>query len=340
MNFSFKYYFLIFNLILITIISYVLAKIVSISIFYYLEGCCVTYYKNKKINYNNTKFMKSNFNIVAKKNIFKTKREEIIPTNIKIYKEDIKTINPNSWQKAVLSNLKVKLIGTAVFSNHNKSLASIEDFSNKKDVNVKNYSINKCENYSLMKGVFGETILNKNFTSLNLPCNKLAKIAVIKRIEVDKVFIFNETKNRFEYFGFKNNKKSIDLSNNFSNDLLDTYYIGENIRKTSNNSYEIEQKELNNILLNISKIVVQARSVPVLQNNKIIGFKILGIKKKSIFEKLGLKNGDIIKKINEYNLNSIDVAIELYQKLKSYKNFNIKLNRYNHSIILNYCIIP
>ena len=191
-----------------------------------------------------------------------------------------------------------------------------------------------------MKGVLGETILNKNFTSLNLPCNKLAKIAVIKRIEVDKVFIFNETKNRFEYFGFKNNKKSIDLSNNFSNDLLDTYYIGENIRKTSNNSYEIEQKELNNILLNISKIVVQARSVPVLQNNKIIGFKILGIKKKSIFEKLGLKNGDIIKKINEYNLNSIDVAIELYQKLKSYKNFNIKLNRYNHSIILNYCIIP
>ena len=46
-----------------------------------------------------------------------------------------------------------------------------------------------------------------------------------------------------------------------------------------------------------------------------------------MYEKLGLKNGDIVKSINENNLSDPSQALKLFEQLKSERSIGVKLER-------------
>mgnify|MGYP001382018024 CR=1 FL=1 len=69
-----------------------------------------------------------------------------------------------------------------------------------------------------------------------------------------------------------------------------------------------------------------------------IGFKLFSIKPGSIYSKLGMKNGDVIQKINGYEMNSPDKALEIYQKLRDASSVNIDLLRRGQSVQMGYNI--
>ena len=54
---------------------------------------------------------------------------------------------------------------------------------------------------------------------------------------------------------------------------------------------------------------------------------MFSIRPKSIYAKIGIQNGDVINKINGYELNSPDKALEVYQRLKDSKTISIELER-------------
>lgn len=67
----------------------------------------------------------------------------------------------------------------------------------------------------------------------------------------------------------------------------------------------------------------------VKKNNKIIGFKVRRINKKSVFAKLGLKKGDLIVKANNITLDSYKNAIDLYNKIDTISTMQIVVIRDN-----------
>lgn len=72
------------------------------------------------------------------------------------------------------------------------------------------------------------------------------------------------------------------------------------------------------------------------KNGKIDGFKINKISKNSVFLKLGLKKGDILKEINNIKLSSYNEAFGIYKKINKLKNLNIKILRNSKEMELNY----
>ncbi|EDM23419.1 PDZ domain-containing protein [Caminibacter mediatlanticus] len=66
------------------------------------------------------------------------------------------------------------------------------------------------------------------------------------------------------------------------------------------------------------------------------GYKITYIKKGSIFEKIGLKKGDILLEVNGRKLNSDADAWDLYRNLDKFNFFEIKIKRNNQIKVLNY----
>lgn len=50
--------------------------------------------------------------------------------------------------------------------------------------------------------------------------------------------------------------------------------------------------------------------------NKVSGFKILKVEKGSVYEKIGLKDGDVIKRYNDKAITNTDEAMEMYNALK------------------------
>jgi general secretion pathway protein C len=110
------------------------------------------------------------------------------------------------------------------------------------------------------------------------------------------------------------------------------------VTKESESQYTVDRAEVDNALANISKVATQARIVPSFRNGKPNGFKLFSIKPGSIYSKIGLKNGDVIQKINGYEMNSPDKALEIYQKLKDARSVSIEFQRRGQSKHFNYSI--
>jgi general secretion pathway protein C len=72
---------------------------------------------------------------------------------------------------------------------------------------------------------------------------------------------------------------------------------------------------------------MQARIVPAFKDGVSTGFKLFSIRPDSIYSKIGVQNGDVIRRINGYDLNSPEKALEVYSKLKEANRIDIELER-------------
>lgn len=114
--------------------------------------------------------------------------------------------------------------------------------------------------------------------------------------------------------------------------------LGKGIEKMSDNEYQIPRGEIDNVLGNLNVIATQARIVPSFRNGKANGFKLFSIRPGSLYSKIGIQNGDVIQKINGYEINSPDKALEIYSKLKDAETITVDLVRRGRSKTMSYGI--
>jgi general secretion pathway protein C len=114
--------------------------------------------------------------------------------------------------------------------------------------------------------------------------------------------------------------------------------MDEGIKKTGENSYEIDRDLVNQVLSNPAKVARGARIVPSIRNGKANGFKLYAIRPSSVFAKIGLMNGDTINQINGFELTTPDKALEVYTKVRSANNLSVKVTRRGKPVTLHYGI--
>lgn len=100
----------------------------------------------------------------------------------------------------------------------------------------------------------------------------------------------------------------------------------------------VDAQELDDALANLPLLLTQARAVPYFKDGKSLGLRLFAIKTGSLFEKIGLKNGDILKDINGSSMSDITQAVKLFERLKEEKNISLTLERGKRDIVLNYNI--
>lgn len=107
------------------------------------------------------------------------------------------------------------------------------------------------------------------------------------------------------------------------------------VRSIGANQYLLKRSEINKVTGNLGALASQARIVPSKKDN---GFKIFSIAKDSLFSKLGIQNGDILKSINGIELSSPDKAIEAYSRLQSASKLSLDIVRKGQNETLEYTI--
>ncbi len=110
------------------------------------------------------------------------------------------------------------------------------------------------------------------------------------------------------------------------------------VTKFSETDYKVERTELDKTLANLNEVATQARIVPSFRNGAPNGFKLFSIRPGSIYAKIGLQNGDVIQKINGFEMNSPDRALEVYTKLRDATSLTIELQRRGATMTMNYKI--
>lgn len=91
--------------------------------------------------------------------------------------------------------------------------------------------------------------------------------------------------------------------------------------------FVVDQKELDAALQNLPLLLTQARAVPYFKDGKSIGLRLFSIKAGSMYEKIGLQNGDILKTINGNSLSDISQAMRLFETLKEERSIAVSLER-------------
>lgn len=112
----------------------------------------------------------------------------------------------------------------------------------------------------------------------------------------------------------------------------------QGVRKLDENKYEISRAVIDQQLSNLSAISTQARIVPSFKNGVANGFKLFSIQPGSLYASIGVENGDVIQRINGYEINSPDRALELLQKLRETSHVVIESERGGQALRKEYNI--
>jgi general secretion pathway protein C len=175
------------------------------------------------------------------------------------------------------SQLPVVLIGTLVHADPNRSVATINLKSKSQDL---------------------------PFT-VGADLDGLAKITQIKRGYVE---FRNSSTQRLEFIEIKKDAK-------LSLGLAPVKKNGE-VLQTSDTDFAIKRDDINRLTSNLGDLLQQARAVPNMVDGRLDGFRVLEIQKGSIFDKLGIRLGDVIKTVNGEAIDSPAKAMELYNALR------------------------
>ena len=110
----------------------------------------------------------------------------------------------------------------------------------------------------------------------------------------------------------------------------------DGIWKVSDGNVIMDRRFLEKQLSRINDLMTQVRAVPHMnKDKKMLGFKVFQIRKDSLFQKVGLKNHDVIQRINGQQLNSVEKGLDLFSALRDETHFTIDLLRNNANKTIN-----
>ena len=101
-------------------------------------------------------------------------------------------------------------------------------------------------------------------------------------------------------------------------------------------SIVVGRSDLQESLNNLHELLSQARIRPHFKDGRAHGLAVTNIRPGSFFEKLGLRNGDIVQGIDGRNINSPDDVLEVYGKLRSGSRVTLQITRNGVQRTINY----
>lgn len=274
------------------------------------------------------------FAAAANANIFEGKREVV--TTGPIIQADAPPPPEDGTCDSAPKAARFRLVGTVVFDAPESSLASIVD-EGKGGSGAMMFSINDCVE---------QPPLDPNDPDAKLqasppPCSRVGDNMILRRIEPERVCIWNEADHRMEYLAIDEPPEKgavvasapmkVEKPEPASDDSAD-------IRKVGEGKYEVGQGEVDKALNNLAELSTQARIVPAFEGGKTVGFKLFSIRPGSLYSKIGLQNGDVITRINGYEMSSPEKGLEIYTKLKDSKQVTVDLKRRGKPQTLDYAI--
>ena len=249
-------------------------------------------------------------------------------------------------QEPVPTALRIKLTGVTWSTVPEFSIASILDLgSNATEL----YSVNNCPPPPPPPGPPDEDGTPPPPPPIErVACNKLqGDTATITQIDPDRVVFFNKSTSRKEFAAMFEDPKdpkappvpaSVAAAPAAPDNKDADDNLGKNIVKVAENQYKVPQSDVDEVMANLNNVASQARIVPSFENGKPNGFKLFSIRPNSIFGRLGMQNGDVISKINGYDMSSPDKALEVYSKLKDSKEITVEMTRRGQKVTSSYTI--
>lgn len=119
---------------------------------------------------------------------------------------------------------------------------------------------------------------------------------------------------------------------------MNTAVQGSGIRSIDENRYEVPRSELEAALNQLDKLATDVRILPAYKDGHPEGFKLFAIRPGSLFSLLGMVSGDVVRRINGFEMNTPANALEAYTRLRDANRIDVDLERNGSSIRKSYSV--
>jgi general secretion pathway protein C len=153
------------------------------------------------------------------------------------------------------------------------------------------------------------------------------KDATVKRIFRQKVVLTRNGKDEI---------LTIDPEKGQKNEYFES--IDSSVNESGENQYQISREFIDQSLSNIYSLMRQARAKPHFENGNPSGIAIDNIKPFSLFNKMGLENGDVLVGANGTDIKTVNDAIGLYNGLKNADRISLQIKRNGQEQTIEYNI--
>lgn len=188
----------------------------------------------------------------------------------------------------VRTSLPLTLLGVIVVSDEFKSVASVEDKGSNQVIAVR-------KNESITSGTR------------------------VEKIELDRLIFINESAGRREFIELP---KDQILATRKSSPAPSKSGIQAN---ATGDRFAIARDEVDKTLANLNEVLTQARCVPNFEAGRPGGYRCFQIVPGSIYDKLGMKDNDVILAINGEAINDPSKAFTMLTGLKNAETRSIEL---------------
>ena len=109
-------------------------------------------------------------------------------------------------------------------------------------------------------------------------------------------------------------------------------------QQVGRDTYLVDQRNVQQAIENPTQIMTDARLRPNIVNGKEQGFMLSEVRQGGIYQSLGLRNGDILLRINEYDISNPERALQAFTALRGMDRVQVDLMRSGSRITMTYQI--
>src|SRR5207244_3413218 len=91
----------------------------------------------------------------------------------------------------------------------------------------------------------------------------------------------------------------------------------ERIRRTAENAFIVDRREVAGAVDNVSGLMTQLRAVAEVRDGRPAGFRLFQIRDDSLFARLGLQNGDVVQRVNGAQVADPAALLGFLQRLRT-----------------------
>jgi general secretion pathway protein C len=100
----------------------------------------------------------------------------------------------------------------------------------------------------------------------------------------------------------------------------------------------VDRDAVDAALLNPRQIMTDARLIPNTVEGKQEGFMVREVRPEGVYAKLGLRNGDVLLRVNEFSISDPETALQVFTALKGMERVELDILRNGSRMTLTYLI--
>ncbi|MFQ3573369.1 MAG: type II secretion system protein N [Thermodesulfovibrionales bacterium] len=109
-------------------------------------------------------------------------------------------------------------------------------------------------------------------------------------------------------------------------------------KQTGEKTFTVDQKRIQHAIENPNQIMTDARLLPNFVDGMQKGFVLREVKPGGIYHSLGLRDGDVLLRINEYNISNPESGLQAFMALRGLERINLDIIRGGTNTTLTYLI--